>query len=807
MKKHISHFPRRYSLTAIPARPVKRWVRSIEAVYRLPMNFRSCHRALLLTTLMLCAVVVAGCAGLRCPRIDPSGERLFICGRDQVPPVAPASINAQAPPVFTDPVFPQPGIGQPVPGLVPPQPQDRLTITPDRVLAPVGSEVILKAGLCTRDDYLLTDSKIEWLLARDEVGEFVSLGGRGWLQNPLLPWNKPEKIDNNYATGYTAKVPLRITRGTEDVTDDVQVQPGEAWASITSPVEGTSRITAVAPEIETWATRRATATIYWVDVRWTFPPAAVSAGGGQVLTTTVQRHTDGTPIEGWLVRYEVADGTGALRGSDSGQVVEVATDANGRASIDVTPTGSAGTTTRINTQIVRPERFAGSNAPRLVIANGSTQINWTDGGTDYVPPPDDLGSPLPPTTFPGGGASQPIQPTPAPPITRRGPKLELEVYTDDSQTQVGRQARFEVVIRNTGDEAATGVRLRDEFNQGLAHPNDPQGFGTIEKGLSDVAAGATNSEFLTFDVRGVGRLCQNFTVTYNGGSAQKQACIQATQPQAQPQGRLQVTKQGPRQSNVGESALFTLSIKNVGEAPLTNIEVVDTFDAELQPQPAEGAEIRNGSLFWRIPRLDVGAVWRRDVTCQCAAPKLQACGTVSVTAETGTLTGAISKAERSCIEIRPITGDVVPPVAPPPGGNVLPEIAPPTNGAAAPGGLRMELNPFSNPVRASTRVTYQLVINNGGASSDQQVRLRVLFPVELTPDVAAIRNDANVRAQFNNGELLFEPITEIRPGERLEFLIPCNVNQQGVRNVTAELISQNMPQGISQVKSIEILGR
>ena len=167
-------------------------------------------RALLLATLAVCALTTGGCAGLRVPRIDPSGERIFIWPRDQVPPAVPASANLQAPPVFTDPVFPQPALpanasippntiaGQPISGLIPPLPQDRLTITPDRVLAPVGSEVILKAGLCTRENFLLTDSKIEWLIARDSAGEFVELGGRGLLQNPLLPWNKPKKIDNQF---------------------------------------------------------------------------------------------------------------------------------------------------------------------------------------------------------------------------------------------------------------------------------------------------------------------------------------------------------------------------------------------------------------------------------------------------------------------------------------------------------------------------------------------------------------------------------------------------------------------------------
>ncbi len=779
---------------------------------------RTSHRALLLTALSMCVLIVAGCAGI--PRIDPSGERVFIWPRNQVPALGAATINAQAPALYTAPVFPQPILpsnqvpaGQ-VPaslaGLLPPLPQDRLTITPERVLAPVGSEVILKAGLCTRDNYLLTDSKVEWLIARDTVGEFVSLGGRGWKRNPLLPWNKPKKIDNQYAIGYTAKVPLQITRGTADPTDDVQVEPGEAWASVTSPVEGTTRITAVAPEIETWANRRATATIYWVDVQWTFPAPTVSAGGSQVLTTTVRRHTDGTPIEGWLVRYEVTDGTGALRGSGESQFVEVPTDAQGRASIDVTPTGSAGTTTRIATQIIRPERFQNSNALRLVIANGASTINWTDGGTDYLPTPDDLGSPLPSNPFPGGDVSPPIQPTPA---ARLGPKLELEVrLISDPQVEVGQQARFEVLIQNTGDSTATGIQLNDSFDAGLSHPADPDRVLQVKRTIRDISAGDVFRDYMTFDVLQAGNLCQNFTLTYDGGgSIERRSCIDVLQLRQQPQGRLQVTKQSPPVSNVGETALFTLAIKNVGDAPLTNIEIIEEYDRALLPKTTlPEARFFDGRLVWSIPRLEVDETARFEVNCRCEAAKLEACSTVSVSAETGA--GSISTSENSCTKIRPVRQDVVPDVGPAQGDDVTPPVTPPPVGGGAvnpndAGGLRMEILTLANPVRADTRMDIQIVISNRAPTSDRQVELRVLFPAELTPDVSAIQNDANVPAQFNpnNGELLFSPIKEVRNIERLVIRIPCNVLQPGVREITAELFSQKLPQGIRQTKPIEII--
>ncbi|MCG8449517.1 MAG: hypothetical protein MI725_08060, partial [Pirellulales bacterium] len=700
------------------------------------MDLQPRQPAWLPLALGLCALVLGGCAGLRLPRIDPTGERIFIWPRDQVPAVSPTAGNLVAPPVFTDPVFPQPatpapggsltpGIAPtPVGGLVPPVPQDRLTITPNRVLAPVGSEVILKAGLCTAENFLLTKTKTDWIIAQDSAGEFVSLGGRGWCRNPLLPWNKPKKIDNQYATGYSAEVPLTITRGTQDAGDDVRVEPGEAWATVTSPVEGTSHITAVAPEVVNWSGRRATATIYWVDVEWTFPPATVSAGGAQVLTTTVRRQTDGTPIEGWLVRYEVADGTGALTGNQSGQVVEAPTDADGRASIDVTPTGGSGTATRINTQIIRPARFAGSDMPRLVIANGSSTINWTDGSTPYLPPADDLGAnPLPSLT-----------PTPAPPpIVTQRPVLEIEIR-GASQTEVGSQARFEVIIRNQGNATATGVKLSDRFDEGLSHLRDSQRFLNIEKNIVDIAPGASHSEFLSFDVLRAGNLCHDVTVTCRECEpSQKRACITATQAPPQRRPGLEVRKSGPELKEVGQTALFTLTIKNTGEAPLTNIEVVDEYDKELSPQPTrQGYRIVNNAIFWTIPRLEVGQTLRLDVNCRCQAPKEEACSTVQVSANTGT--GVIPSADNHCIHILP-SRDVVPApdVVPQPGGVF------PTN-PVAPGGLALDLRSLSAiPARVGTPAKYEIVVVNNSATSDNQLRLRVLFPAGIVPDPASLQ--------------------------------------------------------------------
>ncbi len=312
--------------------------------------------SLLLVALVASAALSAtgctnfSCASLRSPfrcplRIDPTGERLF------APADAPPIGSYRTPPYAPGPVIAMPGLPAGAPGAALPEANvaptlapgavaalgppvlaasfgraglPGLSIAPTQIVAPIGSEVVLVAGIMGDKGYLLERERVEWMLNASDPGHFVQLGQNGLLDCLNHIRGLPKKVDATYAINTTSTRPVTLDRGTPTPVDDLIVHTGQAWVSISSPSEGTTHVTAYAPGVTAWDRRQQNASIYWVDAQWNFPPPLLSPVGGRgTLTTLVTHQSDGSPAAGYVVRYEVQGGPeagfspdGAGRGSD-----------------------------------------------------------------------------------------------------------------------------------------------------------------------------------------------------------------------------------------------------------------------------------------------------------------------------------------------------------------------------------------------------------------------------------------------------------------------------------------------------------
>lgn len=725
---------------------------------------------------LCCAVTTAGCGSWQLPRIDPTGERLFIPGGAPLPP-PPGALG-----------------------------QWGITVSPSRVIAPVGSEVVMIASVTGPEGFPLTRERVEWSLAPDGVGEFISPGERRPLE--VLNWMRrlPRKVDTTYAINTTLTAAMPLDRGTPTAADDVTVQAGQAWVSVTSPTAGTSHLTVFAPEISGWDRRKQSASIYWVDVQWRFPPPAISAAGSRsTLTTMLTRASDGSPLAGWAVRYEVVGGPLAGFAPDGGTSVEVVTGPGGEAPAEIFQQQPAAGTNQINVSVISPGGPAGPDR-RLTVGSGATFQTWT-GGPQQIPPTTLPPTAAPPTIPPAAAppssppAVEPQPSTPAPtPTPQREPQLDVTL-TGPATAVVGSDVQFEIQIVNRGDAPATNILVSDRFDEGLVHA---RASGVIERDLIDLPPGGVSRTAVSFRIGGPGELCQNVTVTAAGGvRATARRCITATapmieqppeqpadeptplpaepsveptlpeepqtpgeQPPAAAPANLVVTKQGPARRLVGETALFVIEVTNNGTTPIEELQIADNFETSLEPSRATGGYqwLPGNALGWKVESLAAGQTARYEIELRCLRPTPRACNRVTVSAE-----GMEPLADEACLEIATEA-----------------EQAAPAPAAQAGAPVSVTLAETVDPIKINGETTYQVVVTNDGTESAFDVELSVKFGDELRLEGL----NGPVQGSVAAGAVRFTPLRELRGGEKASFEIRFKGTQAGTARVQAEASSR-----------------
>jgi hypothetical protein len=646
--------------------------------------------------------------------------------------------------------------------------------------------MLVKAGIFSPEGSLISNQRVDWSINPTGVGQFTELGWRDIGQ--LFGFMEaPQRIDNWNATSTTAVVPITLNTSTPDPNDDIPIYRGEAWVSLTSPVEGTSVVTAIATAYSEF--NQATSTIYWVDAQWFFPqPTVVEPGRSHTLTTSVVRRTAGAPLAGWIVRYDVS---GGALGYEGGNFVESATDANGRASIEVTPKDVGGGTTSVGITVIRPQTAGPAVMPRLQLGRSVTTVSWTGGMTSVpiapVAPPLPISAPpsvapqpsLPPMAPPPAASASPYTPPPAAPATPNPyapqsaatgtPRLEASLRTvSTDQISVGGFAAFELTVTNRGEGIARHIVITDRFDHGLRHPSaKPNEYTVVYSQMKDLAPGESQSIPLTFQVVDDGQQCHEATVTADGAEpATQRGCITAKQA------ALELKIIGPRSRVVGETAEFSATVRNVGDVAATNVElavrcdanIALTADRDLQPTADNGLAVKIDSL---------AAGERRTFSMhgQCRGQSNLACARIYATAD-----GGVNQAAEACVEILP----------PAPSAQAPGAAAP-----AAASNLRLIVSATKSSAHVGEKQLINVIIENAGQQMETKVSMRVVLPSELTPDTTQIQPPADMLLE---NEIRFPTISELPPGQQQQYLIPVTPNHVAQQlRVRAQISATSLP--------------
>jgi hypothetical protein len=750
--------------------------------------------------LALSAALAGGCANCRLPRIDPTGEHIFA---RQTPP-----LTAQPAPPFAPTAPPlaaaAPGAA-PIVGPVGPRPPfgsspTMVMLTPSQVVAPIGSEVVLIAGVGT-DGYLKSHQRVEWTLSADSVGSFVSPGTRRPFAVLDLLHRSPRKIDSRYVVNRTLFSSTTINRGTPTPLDDITVQGGQAWASVVSPTEGTSNVIVYSPSVDAWDRRQQTASIYWVNAQWRFPTPAISnIGSRNTLTTVVSRQSDGTPLPGWEVRYELAGGPEAGLGAEGASTASVVTSETGEASIEISQKQDVAGVNPINIQVIRPVG-AGGQAHPLTIGSGSTSQTWA-----AVPgtAPTVQAAPAEPAAVPQPAA--PTTPSPVPQAATGAAELDVTVGGTQSAV-VGGQVQTEIQVVNRGTATATKLLITDRFDVGLKHSRTAS---PMERDLADLRPGASVRLTVNFEAIASGQQCQDIEVTGEGGlRASARHCVSVadrevqppaseawppSQPRsaepplqneppakAQPAGSaISVRVTGPDRRRVGESALVTIEVTNTTQQQLEELVIADRFPSTLEPNRAtEGNEwLEGGAMGWKVASLAPGRSLQREIEFKCLREAVRACNRVTVSAR-----GMQPTTEEACVEIATDAAE-------------QPAAAQPESP------LHVSVVDTSDPIRIDGETTYQVQVENEGDKS----QFNVAVSIALSEEIKLVNAAGPVQGSVTPGAIKFAPIRELRAGETpLTYEVKAKGVRAGTGRIRVEVTAQGQPRPATGEQTTQVL--
>ncbi|WP_081444979.1 DUF11 domain-containing protein [Blastopirellula marina] len=552
----------------------------------------------------------SGCTSVRVPAIDPTGRSIFTCNQS-TSLTGPA--DALPKPAYAAPPTPGPcnvpGVAVSTPLPKPPkgaiEPEKSLSLSPSRVVAPVGTEVVLVAGL-NGDECCLTQGgrPIKWMLSQDSVGHFSEVGGRDTTTRFASFGGEQGIISPVYAVGRTQLCDQTVDRGTEIPGDDVRVLRGQNWISVSSSSPGTSRVTALATKLENWPARQRVATVEWIDAQWQLPTSAFQRAGERAfLTTTVTSQTTNSPLDSWIVKYELIDGAAAgfiVNGVvATTPAVEVTTDSTGRATAEIAPASrDQPGVARVRITVIRPAHARFGTSERLTLASGDATVTWS------------------------------------------APQLSAEI-AGPAVAEIDSTATYDLVISNQGDVPASnvvafitlppGVRFAQSSLQPTERGNDIQwSIGTLE------ARGYRRIQ-LVCNVTGAGdhRICLNASAD---GELRHSSCTN-TQVASN---NISVQINSPQSITNGSQFDTIITIRNNGTNPLTNLVLRDEFSTGLEHISGVGNMIATNPVS-----LAPGQTINETLTFQAVGTGRQ-CHRMTVTAD-----GETPVLREACVEIAP----------------------------------------------------------------------------------------------------------------------------------------------------------
>ncbi len=697
---------------------------------------------------------------------------------------------------------------------------DSLEVTPVESTNPVQTQHVLIATVRDAEGNPLPCRRVEWILSEGGVGQIVEVDESGWYDT------RGYKVDNTYAVTHTNQGEHVLTRGNDDPSDDIHLEKGQTWCVITSPIEGDTNVTVYAPAIFNWDKHKVFAVKHWQDAAWQWPPAATNpVGTPHEMQVKVMRASNGQPLEGWIVHFELVDGPAGHFTPGRKPMVEVKTDANGVATATLHQADPAEGTNTIRMTVIRPANEK-CCIPEVKIAEGMTTKTWVGpriGITKTGPARAGVGDTFEYTivasnpgqadatnvvvtdTVPDGLKVVSTQPK----AQASGQALTWRVGTIGAMKQTSMTVRVQATRSGTFENCAEvtadhGLKARDCATTVVTQPAleltktgpaevlqcDPitytvtvrnAGDGTAEnvKITDKLPNGLETDSGLKTVVVNVGDLgpgkAMKATYTVKAAktgtftntavaSGEPNLSAEATHKVTVTNPVLQVEKTGPEMRYLGTRAEFTITVSNTGDGPARNTTLTDTVPAGLEfVSASSGGQMNGGQIVWNLGTLNPDQTKTVTATFMARQP-----GDFSNTATANAY--CTTAADDASIRIE---------------------------GIAA---ILLEVVDEADPIEVGANETYTITVTNQGSAVDTNIQIVCTLPAEQ--DYVSSTGPTQARAQGKT--VTFAPLPALAPKAQAVFRVVVKANATGDVRFRTEMTSDQLTSPVMETESTHV---
>jgi uncharacterized repeat protein (TIGR01451 family) len=687
-------------------------------------------------------------------------------------------------------------------------PPATITIEPEQHTNPIKTQPTFTAVVKDAQGKPVTGAVVEWTLARAKgaVGDIIDVE-----QNAVTP---ALKVNNTYAIGGTNR-------------------QGASTVTLTSVQEGSTHLIAVVSDIKDHRQYQAFAVMHWLDAEWDFPlDAAQKVGTTRSMTVTVTKASNGVPLVGYQVKWNVTSGPEAFFEESRQSEAITETDEQGVARATLAQRTPGPGENAVHITLVKPETPDRDCCPAVsgVIAQGTTNTAWM------------------------------------------APSITLEQQCP-SALVLGDTAEFPITLTNSSQVNATNVVLHHTIPAGMefvgSNPQAQQLGSFLTWNLADLPAQASRQVIIHLKTQASGTYVNEVAVQANDGVKSQSMCsVTVGEP------IISLSQTCPSTVMVGDRSEFHVTVSNTGTGDATNLQLTDrvpngmshasgqpevtrpinvlpagstitevfTFTANQPGQATNVAQVAGGRNLQEQVSCDL-AIEQPSIALKVTGPDNRFLGTTAtysieiLNTGTATTTGVMVQ-------------DTLPngftfESANPPGSHL-----PNTNdvswnlGAMAPGesktlqvtgransrgrhcniatvqterGLReraetctsveglaallLEVTDSPDPVEIGTQTTYSILVTNQGTANATNIKIAATIPEGME----YVSSSGSTARLVVLGKLVdFDPIPTLKPKENLVFTVKVKGVQPGDLRFRVEMNADQLTSPVLEEESTKL---